>query len=176
MSKTWITATPGALDPYRRWLRAGGSLTAHLSERCGELRVQRCFQGLRFPGRDEAQAVGLSHRRLAHVREVLLLADGVPVVFAHSILAPGDLRGAWRPVGRLGNRPLAAALFADRRVRRSPLEHSRIGPRDPLHARMLAAGLAAPPSLPARRSLFHLGERPLLVTEVFLPAVLALDK
>jgi chorismate--pyruvate lyase len=118
--------------------------------------------------------VGLRSERLAHVREVVLLADDVPVVFAHSIVAPDDLKGAWRSIGRLGNRPLAAALFADPRVRRYALEYRRIDRRHPLHARLKDASVVLPPMLWARRSLFRLRGRPLLVTEVFLPAILAL--
>lgn len=127
-----------------------------------------------MPARDEARHVGLADKRLAHVREVILLADEVPVVFAHSVAALCDLEGVWRTVGNLGTRPLAAALFADPRVHRFPLQYRRIGHRHYLHQRVRAAGLAPPPRLWARRSLFSLHGRPLLVTEVFLPAILDL--
>ena len=127
-----------------------------------------------MPARDEARMIGLRDRRFAHVREVVLVADDVPVVFAHSVAAPRDLRGVWQSVGKLGTRPLAAAVFANPRVRRLPLEYRRIKRNHYLHARVRAAGLAPPATLWARRSLFRLHGRPLLVTEVFLPAILKL--
>jgi chorismate--pyruvate lyase len=170
----WITPPPPAHDPYRAWLTSHGSLTARILARCHAFRVERRFQGTRMPARDEARLLGLEDQRLAHVREVILLADEVPVVFAHSVAALRDLKGVWRPVGKLGTRPLAAALFADPRVRRYPLQYRRIGQRHYLHKRVCAAGLAPPPRLWARRSLFRLYGRPLLVTEVFLPAILDL--
>ena len=175
LSRSWTTPPPSAHDPYRPWLGDRGSLTARIAARCREFHVQRVFQGLRRPHCDEAALVGLHSGRLAHVREVVLLADDVPVVFAHSIVPPEDLRGAWRSLGRLGCRPLASALFANPRVLRAPLEYQRIARRHPLLECVAESGLVARPTLWARRSLFYLGTRPLLVTEVFLPAILELN-
>ena len=128
-----------------------------------------------MPSRDEARLVDLRDREFAHVREVVLRADDMPVVFAHSVMAPRDLTGVWRSVGGLGTRPLAAALFADPRVVRFPLEYKRINRHHYLHGLVSAAGLEPPRILWARRSLFRLQGRPLLVTEVFLPAILKLS-
>jgi chorismate--pyruvate lyase len=172
--KPWISPPPPAHDAYRCWLISPGSLTARIIVRCDAFRVERRFQGVRMPSRDEARLVGLRGGELAHVREVVLRADGVPVVFAHSVVAPRDLAGVWRSIGKLGTRPLAAALFADPRVVRFPLEYKCINRHHYLHARVSAAGLEPPRTLWARRSLFRLRGRPLLVTEVFLPSVLAL--
>lgn len=172
----WTAPVPPIDDRYRPWLTDSGSLSARISTRCGALRVRRVFQGLRRPGHDEASLIELSPGRNAHVREVVLLADEVPVVFAHSIVSPRDLRGPWRCIGRLGERPLSTALFENPRVRRGALEYRRLDRRHPLHARLRELGLGAQHALWARRSSFRLEERPLLVTEVFLPALLALDR
>ena len=136
--------------------------------------MERRFQGLRLPARDEALLVGLRSHKVAHVREVILLADNVPIVFAHSVASPRDLLGIWRSVGKLGTRPLAAALFANPCVSRFPLEYRRINRHHYLYERVRSAGLNPPTTLWARRSLFRLQGRPLLVTEVFLPTVLRL--
>ena len=174
MLKPWITPPPPAHDPYRPWLVSPGSLTARIVARCDWFRVERRFQGGRVASRDEVRLIGLRDKQFAHVREVVLLADETPVVFAHSVAVPRDLAGTWRSVGKLGTRPLAAALFANPRVTRFPLEYKRINRNHYLHARVRAAGLAPPATLWARRSLFKLYGRPLLVTEVFLPAILEL--
>jgi hypothetical protein len=52
--------------------------------------------------------------------EVLLIADGEPVVFARSLVAATTIPAAWHLLHGLGGRPLAAVLFDDPRVRRSP--------------------------------------------------------
>ncbi len=144
--------------------------------RSNNFRVERRFQGTRPPAIDEAALIGLCGKQFAHVREVVLLADEVPVVFAHSVVTLKDLSGIWRSVGKLGNRPLAAALFANPLVKRFPLQYRLINRHHYLHARVRAAGLNPPTRLWARRSLFHLHERPILVTEVFLPEILRLNE
>ena len=111
---------------------------------------------------------------MAWVREVYLVCRRTPVVFAHSVIDPRALDGAWRRVTRLGNRPLGAALFADPRIRRFPLRQKKLNRSHPLYARACAALRVRPPHLWARRSLFMLRGMPILVTEVFLPGILKL--
>lgn len=167
---------PAHADPQRRWLTYPSSLTRRIVSRCGRFEVRLVSQRLRFPNDDEYRALGRPLHRLAFVREVLLYADGEPVVLAHSILSRGDLRGAWHAVGRLGTRPLAEVLFSDRRVRRGPFEFARIDAAHPLGRR--ARQLVGPRlgTLAARRSLFRLRGRPLMVTEVFLPKLAGLGR
>jgi chorismate--pyruvate lyase len=74
----------------------------------------------------------------------------------------------------LGHRPLGAALFANPRVKRFPLEYRHLDQRHPLHRAACADTSTAHGPLWARRSLFALEGHPILVTEVFLPEVLNL--
>lgn len=108
------------------------------------------------------------------VREVFLYCAERPAVFARSVLMPAALQGPWRALDGLGNRPLGAALFANPRVKRMPLRFRKINPHHPLYQRATEPLSARPPHLWARRSVFCLGGRPLLVTEVFLPAIFEL--
>ena len=108
------------------------------------------------------------------MREVFLYCGDTPVVFAHTVLDPRHLRGPWRRVTTLGNRPLGAALFADARIERYPLRQRKIGWHHELHRRLTRFVSAGSGSLWARRSLFRLHDSPILVTEVFLPAILRL--
>lgn len=171
----WRRGLSSATLAYRHWLADHGSLTRRLRERCPGFGVRPLRQALGRPLCDERGYLGLRRGEMALVREVYLLCGGTPVVFAHSVLAAGDLRGVWNSVSRQGVRPLGEALFSDPRVARAPLEYRQLGCRDPLYRRA-CAGLRLPPGrLWARRSLFTLRSRPLLVTEVFLPAVLDLD-
>lgn len=168
----WCKA-PVAAGRLRRWLTDPGSLTARLERHAGRITVQLLFQGLRRPNPDE---VFLFPSRAARVmvREVLLLHGATPLVFAHTVFDAASLRGAWRGVAVLGNRPLGAALFADPRIARFPLRQKKLAVHHRLY-RGAAMQLSRPPSaLWARRSIFAAGKSPILVSEVFLPAVLDL--
>lgn len=167
-------AHAGAPSYLRPWLTDPGSLTARIVARCTDFRVDVLREARVQPIGDERTLIGLPAGRHAWIREVLLIADGVPVVFAHSVLAPRDLTGAWHMARAIGSRPLGAALFADPGIRRGPLQSARIVATDPLHRMVVAATGADLPMLWGRRSLFSRLERPLLVTEVFLPAIITL--
>jgi chorismate--pyruvate lyase len=165
---------PGPLaGRYRSWLADRGSLTRRLEARCPAFRVKLLYQGRGRATRDERFLAG-GRARGAYVREVFLYCGRTPVVFAHSVARARDLKGPWRRLARLGARPLGAALFADPRVSRQPLRFRALTARDALYARAGAALERRPPALWARRSVFTLGESPILVTEVFLPGILEL--
>ncbi|WP_374339157.1 chorismate lyase [Methyloversatilis sp.] len=159
---------PAAL---RGWLTDPHSLTSRIRARCAEFAVRPLRQCAAAAERDEWNVLGVPDARRVRVREVLLCADGRPVVFAHSVVRLRDVCGCWRLFAGIGSRPLGEALFADARVARSALSVRRIDARHPLFARVRAAGVDVDAPLWARRSLFIRDGRPLLVTEVFLPAI-----
>ena len=181
-----LRAAPRGILP---WLTDHDSLTAAVRARCCELRVRVLRQGLGRVLRDEAPLVGVRPGARVWVREVVLVADGVPWVWARSVARPGDLRTAWRDLAGLGNRSLGAALFADPRVGRGNLLARALDWRDPrgraagryllgagataAHASAGASGRRGAPlsALWGRRSLFCRGQGRILVTEVFAPAV-----
>jgi chorismate--pyruvate lyase len=108
------------------------------------------------------------------VREVSLNCGAQPVVFAHSVVEPRALRGPWHMLKTLGVRPLGAAVFSNPRVERFALRYRQVSRRHSLYRRAAELIERPPPCLWARRSLFVLREARLLVTEVFLPAILTL--
>lgn len=172
----WTRLAPPHTDPWRPWLTYPGSLTWRILGHSRRFEVEVVARRLRFPNDDESRVLGRTARKLAYVREVVLRADGAPVVMAHSIVARADLRGVWRPVASLGTRPLAEVLFTDKRVRRGPFEFAKLDPRHPLGARTRQLLGRRFGTLRARRSLFRLRGRPLMVTEVFLPRLLELRR
>jgi chorismate--pyruvate lyase len=163
-----MTGAPLFLHP---WLADPASLTARIVARCKNFQVRVLRETLAPPFLDEHALIALPLHRHAWMREVLLIADGVPVVFAHSILAPRDLTGAWHMARAIGSRPLGAALFADPGISRGPLHVARLSAAHPLHRHAAAALGEALPTLWGRRSRFCRQGRPLLVTEVFLPGI-----
>ena len=177
MSADWLPSLLAADHPLRGWLGDSASLTARIEARCSQLRVRVLAQGLSRPHYDEAVLLGLRAGELACSREVLLIADDKPVVYARSLLLRKNLRGAWRMFAGIGERPLGAVLFADPLVHRAPLNVHRLDARDKRYHRATCfAGAGEQAALWARRSCFMRHGCPLIVCEVFLPAILELSK
>lgn len=170
----WHDATLGCPATLRPWLRDHGSLTQRLQQHCTAFSVAPLRSGLARIAHDESMLLGVPAQRLAYSREVFLLADGCPVVFAHSTCAPAHLQGPWGALAGLGQRSLGSLLFSHPLVRRCPLRFKSLGRGNPLYRRATERLIRPPATLWARRSLFLLHDSPLLVTEVFLPAVLDL--
>ena len=166
---------PGAA--MHAWLTARGSLTARLVAHSGAFRVQRLHQRSALCLADEALAIGMHRPGRVWEREVLLRCDGEPVVFAHTVVPLSDSAADWPLFGALGERSLGTTLFYDPLVRRGELEFARLRAGHPLVLRARAAlGGSAPPDTVyhARRCVYRRHQGTLLVTEVFLPAVLDL--
>lgn len=172
----WRPLRPAARAAgLQAWLGERGSLTARLRGHCGAFSLQRIGQHFAPPLRDEAMLLGQPIGRRAWVREVMLLADGIPVVWAHSVAHPSVLRDAWRLLRQIGTRPVGDAVFARAQTRRGEIRVRRLRPGHPLHrAACAASGVDAGGALWARRSAFVHRGRALWVTEVFLPDVQAL--
>ena len=170
----WLARPHSLPRSLRPWLSDKGSLTRRLKSRCAAFRVVLLSTGLKRPNVDETALLEMAPGARAYVREVLLLCDEVPVVFAHSVLPYPSLRGAWNGISRLGSRPLGEALFSDRRIHRQPLSFRNLHPDHPLFHALAQQHPPGVNQVWARRSLFCLNSHPLLVTEVFLPTIVAL--
>ena len=157
---------------YRKWLIDNGSLTARLKMRYADFAVRPVLLKNAKAFADESALLGLKCNQHALIREVLLMGGNQPVVFAHSVLPRTSLRGAWNGLGRLGNKPLGATLFANPKVKRTPLEYKKLSPHHPISMRVAAHMATNPKALWARRSIFSLGCAKILVTEVFLEQLL----
>jgi chorismate--pyruvate lyase len=154
------------------WLRDQGSLTRRLLDYCeGRFRVDVRRQDWSQPLPGESLLLEMAQRQAAMAREVVLRCDERPWVFARTLIPATTLRGSGRRLAYLRDRPLGAVLFADRRVRRGVLEVARLLPHHVLFRSAVQALDGEPDGLWARRTLFHLEGRPLLVNEVFLPAL-----
>ncbi|HHL45535.1 MAG TPA: chorismate lyase [Gammaproteobacteria bacterium] len=156
----------------RRWLLAPGSLTRLLQQASnGDFRVRLLSQGWETPLPDEGRLLGIRAKRYAMVRQVQLLCNGVPWVYARTVIPRTTLVGRQRRFVHLGNRPLGAVLFADPSMRRSEVQVTRLEPQMKLHQIASAELADLPGTIWGRRSIFRLSDRPLLVSELFLPTV-----
>jgi len=120
---------------------------------------------------DEARLLGIRPKRHALVRQVLLLCKGEPWVYARTVIPRSTLSGRRRRFVRLGTRPLGAVLFADPSMQRSEVQVASLGPATRLYRLACRELEERPAVLWGRRSVFRLSDRPLLVSEIFLPAV-----
>ena len=174
IDKLW-QPRPACTDArLRRWLLDRGSLTRRIQVRCDRFRVEILSQRIAAADRDECAVIGVRAGARCVVREVNLNCGKRPVVFAHSVVALRARRGPWRMLATLGARPLGSALFADPRIKRHALRFRRLNPRHELYRRACELLKRPPAYLWARRSLFVRRGSRLLVTEVFLPAILKL--
>jgi chorismate--pyruvate lyase len=178
----WLAHPDGvrAGAAMRDWLTTPGSLTARLIAHSHQFRVQKLRQQSNPCLADEACAIGLARPQRVWEREVLLRCDGRPVVYGHTVVPMSATASDWPLFSALGERSLGTTLFYDPLVRRGQLEFARIRPGHPLLARVHAALVGEEqggrPDTPyyARRCVYRRRQGLLMVTEVFLPAVLDL--
>ncbi len=152
----WQPAPPNAPDALRRLLQAP-SLTAALQATGHDLHVRPVFQGA---------TVNLWHgETLAgtafHTREVWLLLDGTPVVWARSVCRREAAE--WQRILACGTQPLGKQLFGQGLGwERSPLTFAAVPSAQQPHTAQ-ASWL--------RRSEFSLHGEKMVLTEGFTPAL-----
>ena len=168
MSFSRCGAAPEQLD----WLLDPSSLTRRLQQTCcGQFRVVPINQTWQRPQLNEAQALGARPHERCFIREVHLLCDDRPWVFARTVIPVRTLTGNRRRLSRLGKKPLGAVLFADPGMKRSPIEIARLESGQTLFDAATMPLLEKPSEIWGRRSAFFLDNKPLLVSEIFLPEI-----
>lgn len=156
----------------RSWLAEPGSLTLRCGKSCRNFRLRLLSQGMGLPWPDESPLFAVPPGQQAWVRDVLLECDGVPVIYAHTVLPLRPAGRLIRWLAGLGSRSLGSLLFSHPGFERSPLQFRRLDRR---HRLFHLAARQIPENqvtyLWARRSAHRLGRQVVLVTEVFLPAI-----
>jgi len=158
------------------WLQDNGSLTRRVQCACGPgFQVRLLRQGWGSPLYSEGRLLKMRRGEIAVIREVLLLCDEQPWVFARTLIPIHSLRGRARRLTRLGETPLGEVLFAHPGLRRGAIQVARLLPRHRLFVSAVAGLAEAPTQLWGRRTLFYYAGKPLLVNEIFLPGLPRLD-
>lgn len=149
----------------RSWLLDPNSLTERLIKAsAGNFRVQLLEQSWRVPTLDETILLAIKPRQKALIREVLLVCNDEPWVYARSVIPYSSLQGSLRFLRKLKNSSLGSMLFKDPHLQRSHFEIAHI--KLPHH--LIPVTTSA--TVFGRRSLFYLHKKPLSVAEIFLPA------
>jgi chorismate--pyruvate lyase len=167
----WVTLAkcgdrvPVALQP---WLAEPGLLTARVRAACGaatQLRLLRLEPAALDPR--VARRLGVDDATCL-LREIEFTCGARRWIFAQSVFPQSTVqRHPW--LRELGDNGLGESLNAVDDVRREPLEYLQLHAGHPLAQAAGAAEFADP--LWARRAVYRLSGWPILVQEVFLPAL-----
>lgn len=140
---------------WRSWLFDSGSLTARLKAlQPGAFWVQVLQQYYAAPTRIEQTEMQLDANQKVWIREVVLHLADTPVVYARTAIPLHTLCGNEKRLQHLGNSSLGSFLFRQPNLTRGKLMVS--------HCQNNDLGLTW-----ARRSVFYLGSKPLMVSEAF---------
>ena len=157
-----ITELPADI---RRCLLDDGSLTDWLMAKSGgNFRVQRLSQRWQRPLLSERRLLQQPHRHSSLIREVALYCNEQPWVYARSILPAATLSGPLRHLRRLQNQSLGSLLFNNPNLGRGDFELALLAP----HSTYIHPQYRQTQPAWARRSVFILRGKPLIVSEVFL--------
>jgi len=156
------------------WLAEPGLLTARIRDLCGPLMRFRMLGPLRAAHVSaELQARLRVGDAGGLLREIEFCCLRERVVYAQTVLPDSTVRvHSW--LGELGDSPIGESLRrAGGTLEREPIEYA---PLPPDHELALAACQGSPAverdTVWARRAVYRLDGRPILVQEVFLPALL----
>lgn len=141
-------------ESLRAWIAHPGSFMRRLGEYgVKDSVVEVVQQRWALPRADERERLGLPPRCYALIREVVIKATENRWMYARTVFPRQTLTGKLQCLGRLKSRSLGSVLFKDPTMLRSEFE------------------VAYFPSMErwARRSLFTLQNKSLLLTEFFLP-------
>ncbi|QGY27644.1 chorismate lyase [Pantoea cypripedii] len=149
----WLPASSPTLSaPLLDWLMEEDSMTRRFEQHCQQVTVQVVREGF-IPASelgDEGQQLPEDER--FWLREIILCGDGIPWLAGRTLVPESTLNGPEQMLQQLGTRPLGRYLFASSTLTRDFIEPGQVD------------------ELWGRRSRLRLSGKPLLLTELFLPA------
>jgi chorismate--pyruvate lyase len=167
----WFNNAPAVVIPeaVASWLQDKRSTTAKFKQLSRCMQIECCFEGrvARSELGSEAELLPRSVD-LVWLREVLMVADGVPWLYGRTLIPRPLLEQAELGLATLGTTPLGERLFnLPVPPQRTEIQVAAVTP--PL---ALVARVATPLRQHwwARRSLLTLQQGSLFVTDLFLPA------
>jgi chorismate--pyruvate lyase len=165
----------GAAPNLALWLQDPGSFMQRLRHSgVADARIDIMCERRQLPLREEILRLRLPARRYVLVREVLIHSARGRWMFARTVLPETTLSGQERKLARLQNHSLGSYLFKQKSMTRSHFEWTTLE-TESLWWRKIQNYLAdVQAKIWARRSVFHVRNKPLLLTEIFLPDMAAL--
>ena len=170
----WHTAQRRLMPAsLRGWLTDSGSLTRLLQQHNQyDFAVNSLGNSWMRPLVDESMILQRPSTEMAYQREVQLLDGEQANVYARTVIPLATFHTMKQRFTALGNKPLGELLFTDPTVQRGDIQIAYLKPGQWLYEMALLDEDERPDALWGRRSLFYLQGKPLLVNEIFLPALL----
>ncbi|MDR0217423.1 MAG: chorismate lyase [Enterobacteriaceae bacterium] len=148
----WLSPDELAIpETISDWLLEVGSMTRRFEQYCQQVSVspfRECFITAADLG-DESEHLPISKKYW--LREIVLYGDNIPWLLGRTVIPAETLTGPDEKLVDVGTVPLGRYLFSGNNLTRDYIQIGQQGQRW------------------ARRSLLRLSEKPLLLTEVFLP-------
>ena len=150
------------------WLTDSGSLTEKLKGLSGQFNVQLLQHTQGLADEHEYRALGVTPQPV-WIREVLLLVNQQPMVYARSILPVNQPAHSELHPLQLGTTPLGEVLFSRSHIHPGPIEIAQFPSCSAVaQLNQQLHGIAQP--LWGRRRVFPVTDSAILVSEVFLSA------
>lgn len=156
-------------SPVRDWLLHAGSFMQKL-KRSGATNshVDVLYEAWEQPDSQERWCLGLPARTRVFVREVLIRSNEGVWMFARTVFPHQTLTGKEKQLSQLKSRSLGSKLFRDKTMRRGPFEFALIKQGNPWYTKIHQSMPSQTQAYWARRSVFYLKQKKLLLVEVFL--------
>ncbi len=173
----WKTNHPGIRQSLplnvQSWVYECGSLTKRLRHYYGSsLAVEILYHRWRPAFLSECTILKLPHQQYNLIREVLLHAEGKPLILARTVLPEKTIKIAKRNLSHLGTRPLGEVIFSYPKLERLQLNISYIKLEQ--WTQELTIKTPITNNIWGRRTIYSIHKQQLLVSEFFLPGALEL--
>jgi len=159
-------------ESVQSWAYEAGSLTQRLRDYYGNtITVIILFHQWRTPFLSERRQLHLPLSRFSLIREVMLHTNGKPLLLARTIIPEETIKVAHRNLAHLGTRPLGEVIFSYPDLERVTMDLTLIRPTDWTAQTQQKAHINQ--TIWGRRTVYAIQKRPMLVSEFFLPEILA---
>ena len=152
------------------------SLTQFIQQRCsGLFNIELITESWQQAQQDEISLLSLTKNESTFIRKSLLKCDNENLVYARTVIPEKTLTGKNQKLTKLGDKPLGDFLFNDKTTYRSDMRYAKI-PVDCELYNEATKSLNISSELWGRQSLVYIEKQPLVITEIFLPAILECKK
>ncbi|KTS00968.1 chorismate lyase [Pantoea dispersa] len=149
----WLPASSPLLSPpLLNWLLEEDSMTRRFEQHCQQVTVQLLREAFITADEMPQEAAFLPADTRFWLREIVLCGDNEPWLIGRTVVPESTLNGPEQMLQNLGTRPLGRYLFSSSTLSRDFIDPGQID------------------DLWGRRSRLRLSGKPLLLTELFLPA------
>ncbi|MDA9210727.1 chorismate lyase [Methylophilaceae bacterium] len=116
---------------------------------------------------NEKKELGNIKSEHLYLREVLIYADKLPIMYARTALPLKYLRGFWHKIKKLNNKPLADIVFERKMIKRSDFKFKKPSINDEFSRKVTILNLKNIKILATRQSTFQNKNKKVVLTEVF---------